>query len=651
MISKPKLTIDKFSGMSNEGGTFYLDGFSVENENGVQSLDEAYRVYEELNNNDTNFTNLSNIKAISYIYGLPNSNIGTSSPLRIITTGGKFFASYSGGISNYEGEIGGIASGGGYLYSQQPDIFELNSGNILYTGAYHAGLMIRGKVDAGSDTTKIIDADGRDLSALGASTITPNNKVTNLSTGEQYTITSITTTNSTNDTLNFAAGVTNSENDEFVVFVNTKFTLGTTTQFQGQQRNVYWGRPIRQYGDQYMIANGNYIALIANDEETFDATYKQLPAGYQMLTFETGAMEQILVSAYDKKGNNYLLLWDGFSNGWNEIIPVVRAPQTLKAYGSGWIFMADGIIYITDGRSIQKLIAHPDANSSTKINTAHHNSIEILGDDIYFAIGTSNSQRQTRGVLIYNMNTGLHFFKTKENGRGFAQPQCIYVNNKISITSLYSTNSRRLEIANSNSLNSISSGGNSTNSSDFKSIVYYIDFKQDTQVKEVWLNIRNTMRRYFDNRDNKNTIISVNYGNGNAPIIKYGSISDNTTTTMTNPNGAYYPGVVGEEVEVLGGSYPSEVAGERTFIQSIADAGTSSEVWTVSPALSSSTETTSELRVWSVKNGETKTITLDDLSSPVKFDTNFIGSKMWLEIVVRGTTNSFPISIDNIQLF
>ena len=40
MIVKPKLILNKFTGMNGGNGMYYLDGFSVEKENGITSLDE-----------------------------------------------------------------------------------------------------------------------------------------------------------------------------------------------------------------------------------------------------------------------------------------------------------------------------------------------------------------------------------------------------------------------------------------------------------------------------------------------------------------------------------------------------------------------------------------------------------------------------------
>ena len=90
-------------------------------------------------------------------------------------------------------------------------------------------------------------------------------------------------------------------------------------------------------------------------------------------------------------------------------------------------------------------------------------------------------------------------------------------------------------------------------------------------------------------------------------------------------------------------------AGQRSFISSIDDPGTGSEVWNTSVGALSTNPTT--VRMWGLKSQEQKTVNLSDMNKPVRFKTNFIGSKMYLEVLVRGNTNAFPVSIMGIQLF
>lgn len=658
MISNPIAKVSKFSGMSDQGGLFYLDGFSVENENGVESLDENFLPSEVVNNGTTNYSNLGSIMAMSFVYPLAGSNISDGGyPYRLMLNDSG--ALYSRNIFNtlemYNGKVGGVSSGGSsYLYIQKPDIFVLPSGNIIYTSSRHLSLGIRGLVKTGSSTTTIVDKDGRNFTTLGVKT---GDTVTNLITGSIYTITAIGNGDATNDKLTFTAigATTNSENDEFLLISLERWDLNysdgtsggsalTIPVFNGQPAQTYWVRPIRQWGNQYMILNGNYIALLASDESTIDCSYKQLPTGYQAIAFDINS-GYILISAYDADGNGHLLYWDGFSDGWNEDLKVPKAPSSLKSYNTGWICLVDGMIQYTNGISIETLISIPDIRyTKNLINSPSHNCICILRDKIYFAV-SGETPRIKNGVLIYDNKTGLTQFKCKANGKGFTTANCIYVNPFTPISSQYQSDND-IEIGcglSLNNLNDFTSGS----TTDFKSFMILLDFEQETQVSQVWLNIKRPTKTIYTTRANVNSTVSVNIGNDNAPIIKNGQTGTNNTTSATNSNGAIYPGVIGEEIEFLDGN----CAGQRTFITGITDGGTSSEVWTLSPALSTAYNSSSNLRVWSVKNGETKAITSSNFNKPVIFNVNFFGSKMYLEVVVRGATNSLPISITDILLF
>jgi hypothetical protein len=648
MIAKPLFSIDKFSGMTDDGGMYYLDGFSVEKESGASSLDENYFTNELLNSSTTNFTGF-NCVAMTVLMPLTGSNLNaeTVGYKLMINDIGYFYTRGTGTVGSggvYRGRIGGSSSSGTYRSSFKPDLFQLPSGNVLWTSKLHTGVMYRGLVMTGSSTTKIVDTAGRNFSTLGMSTSAPNNKVTNLVTGSEYTVTSITATNSTGDTLNFTtSGNSNTANDEFIAFVYDKFNLNTGVTiptFQGQLATQEdWQRPIQQYGDQYLILNGNYLALLANDETTIDQTYKQLPVTFQGIDLKVNGSE-ILVSAYDNQNRAYLLLWNGHTDGWNEITPIDKAPNSLKAYSTGWIYLADGVVAYTDGRNIQKLIAVPDYLSTTKGgNTYSHNGIVILNDIFYFAYVTGNhgKNRDNNSVMVFNKKTGLTFFKCKSLSTEYAYPYCIYS---------YPNNSE-IDIGAGESLNNLTFFVPNTSSAHTRNAVFFLDFKEEQKIGEVWLNIKYTSKTYYALDTTYVGDITVSVGNGNYGLASIGQIASNTTTTCANTAGAIRPATVGQEIEFTSGAN----AGQRTFITSIASGGSSSEVWTVSPALTNTSASSSNCRVWQLKKQLQKTISATDLSKPVRFPTNFIGDKMYLEVTIRGNANAMPISIQNIMLF
>ena len=648
MISKPLATISKFSGMSNAGGTFYINGFNIENENGILSLDESYTATEIVSSSTTNFTDMGDIKAKLYLYSLPSSTLAANTGYTLMFDGINFYTTDSKATSVYSGKIGGLETSGTYKYTKKPDLFQLPSGNILFTSSRHLGLMVRGLAKSGSSTTKIIDSAGRNFSTLGISTDAPNNKVVNLKTGVQYTVTSISTTTSTNDTLNFTAGTSVSENDEFIAFAYTYKDLNDTVTiptFKGQQIQEFWARPVQLYGDQYMIGSGNYIVLLANDEATIDTKYKQLPSGHQLIDFKVNSSDNILVSSVDNQGRGHLLLWDGTSDGWQQILDLDSAPVAIKSSGSGWMYLLDGVIYYTDGLNINPLITFPETSRKSAYNTTNFNGITSYNGVYYFCVaGSGLANRSDSGVLVFNPNSGLSLFKTNANGVSFRIPYCIGVKTEANISSTYSTDSI-LEVFGQGFYNQITFNTSSVDTKDSKSVIYLTDLGQETKITEVWLNLKRSTKSAQANRASKNTTIVLNYGNGIYPIYSYGKANVTSTTAVANVNGDIYPGVVGQEIEFFSGA----IAGQRTYISSIANAGTTSETWVIDAV--STTGNDCEYRALGVKKSESKTITLDDLSKPVRYPVSFLGDKLWLEIVVKGTANSFPVSINSIMIF
>ena len=174
-----------------------------------------------------------------------------------------------------------------------------------------------------------------------------------------------------------------------------------------------------------------------------------------------------------------------------------------------------------------------------------------------------------------------------------------------------------------------------------------IDFQEETQIKQVWLNLKKTSKVYSEDDENQ-CKITVSAGNGNCGIIRLGQINSiPTTTTLINTLGNIYPLEVGDEIEFVDG----DVAGQRTFVTSITNGGTTSETATIDPPLSTTSSGSSNIRIWKVKKFETKIISETELSKPIVFNGNFLGSKMYLEVTVTGISNSFPVSIQDILLF
>lgn len=650
MVSKPIATLDKFSEMTDNGGMFFVDGFSTRKENGISMIYENYQGNEVFNSSTTNFSNITNIVSVIYLRTLSYSSANTFYRIALDTTG-KFYT-YGSSTDIYRGEIGGLSSSGSFLASTLPDMRLLPSGNILWTSANHAGLLIRGTVKTGSGATSIIDRDGRDFTTLGLTTSAPNNTVTNLKTGSKYTITSISTTTSTNDTLNFTAigGTTNTAGDEFIGICSTKFDLlsGLTfPKFAGQPEKVYWSRQIKQYGDTLYILNGNYLAKLASDETTFENNFKLLPANNQALAFDVNT-DKILISSTSSSGDANLLLWNGYSDGWNNILNIDSTAYAVEKYKSGWCFFINGSLYVTDGYNSQVIDSYVD-NRDVPDNNLYprtFNGIKTLNEKVYIINDINNYNRIMPGVYVYDTKSGFSLCQLKENGKQLATPKSIFVNPNTSATLSISNG---IDVGTAKSLNKVTSEEPNNSSIFSKSFVYLLNFKQQQQVKEVQLVLNDTFKTLSNIANGRaKTNITVSVGNCSDGIFKYCQATSISSKNKINVNGTVVSCNVGNELFLCNG----DLVGERTFITDITNKGLSNEQWTISPELSGTYSNPVNLKVIKTQKSSSKDIYLDEITEPIRFtDINITSDKMFLEVVVRGTDNSFNANIFTINLF
>lgn len=660
MIAKPLLTIDKFSGMNNNGGVFYVDGFTPRNENGVSMMSEDFACGEKFTSATTGFANIGSIKSIEYMYSL----VGGNTYSLLLDDAGKVWRYASAGG---QGEMGGSGNDGAYKPCTLPDIQQLTNGNLVYTSAYHLSSIIRGKVKTGSSTTKIIDTDGRNFVTLGLTTSSPNNIVTNTITGAKYTITTISTTTATNDTLEFTAitGKDNTANDEFLAFVGTKYlmnysdgTSGSTnlgTHFIGQPDATIWSRPIVQWGDIFLIGNGNYLSSLTADASTIDNSYKQLPVGFQLLDVSVNNT-YILVSAMSNTGQPHLLLWDGFSDGWNNIMPIEDATYSLAAYENGWVYVILNTLFYTDGQNKTRMSEYCDATSTNRYSIAptSPNNIAVYNDKIYIASSsTGNYRRILPGVYVFDKDFGWTFVPVSYSGRLFGIPTSLFVKREPGSNFSFRTG---IEYGAGSTYGFITGEAVNTVGYDTRSFMYYLDFKQPQQVKEIQLVLQASTKYSDEPQASTSSDVTINIGDGNDDIYKHlqaYSVSKTAVDgdTIANTYGATWPGTLNAEIQLLDGGY----GGERTYITAIANPGTANEVWTVSPALSKNYAGGGSLlniRQINVRKCETKTVNRNQLNEPVRFQTpGFISDKCFIEVVVRGKTNSFNVSVVDINLF
>ena len=656
MLEKPLITIDKF-GLMGDGGAFYSEGMAVRN-NGSQ-LDEEYDAAEDFYAGQSGF---SSVGIIRKVLNVPSYN-GSSGYNIILDNQGRLFIYDSLGVGIVTNKHISTIVG----YSQFPDMALLYDGNIIVSNQSSLGLLVRGACKTGSGNTSIVDTDGRNFATYGVSISSPNNKVVNLKTGEEFTITGITTTTSTNDTLTFSAGSnTNTANDEFMVIVGTaKGTINgdaatdfdlsdDITFFKGQITESQFKRQIVEYDDGFYILNGNYLARfeIISGVYTMETNYKQLPFKNQAEAISVNT-DKIIVSSYDSDGG-YILYWDGFQDGWVNILPTDIHTMALTHYQDGWLYILNGILFYTNGFSISEISKLPEAkrigvNNNNPYHPIDFNGLKVYNGILYSAISYDNSSNISPAVYVFDFKYGWSKVPILKGGRFFGTPYSIFIE-KLTQSSI--SYSEEILIGGDGTLNNIDTDRPSYTANKSKSYKLLIPTNQVIKVKAIGINLGYKVSEYLNALStDKQTKISVNVGDG-----KFGYIGKAETTSFGyGINGFTLPGTgivptykglrVGDEIQILDGNS----SGDRTYISNIIDTSVS-----VLPLLSTSDISSSHFfKIIKVKEAETKTINYDETGEEIVFYFNkaFQSNKLLLEIVIHGIANSFPISIFNINIY
>lgn len=480
---------------------------------------------------------------------------------------------------------------------------------------------------------------------------TGRNKVTNMRTGIEYTITSIS--GAGNTTLNFTASGTNTNtaDDDYIVWYDDKFDLSTTVplpQFKGQT-STYNSlvRQIKEYGDEYYITNGNYLAKIASDEITFESDYKPLPARHEALSIAVNS-DKILISTR-KDNQPYLLYWDGYSDGLNNIMAVDFSINAITPYKNVFAYVSNGILYATDGWQLQiisKMADNRIMSPNTAVNPAYHNAITYYNNHIFIGQTTGLiGGRSEGGVYCYSPDYGWSYIQIRKNTKLGSNPcYCIYYNPFLF---------NNIEYGGEKTFGTINTPGNSTTNTDNKSFIYFVKLPKPTQIDFIELNLSNYYKlpedyynagSYIENSASK---ITISLGDGNRGIFSYNQ-AESTTASKMEVDGTTRPGTVGDEVFIMDG----DRSGERTFITGITNPGLATEQWSISPALTGVYASTTNLKIIKVRKCEEKTISIDNLNEPIKFMCDgFRSDKLFIEVVVHGINTSFPISISEMKIY
>ena len=648
MAEKKPTVLNKWSGMgtniNGDSGVFYAEGFYPRIENGQMMMSEVFKSEELINVDTTGLEDYDGATTILYL-----GTLNESESYKIMMENGEMFSHQD--VTDDEiatGKIHTIPASGSLAFSNYPDLQITESGNILYSSSSHIGVGYRGIVKDGSSTTTIIDDAGRNFDTLFPALAVGHNKVTNLKTGQVYTITSITTTNSTNDTLNFTSvGVnTNLEGEEFIAWYDDKFDLFDTTaypQFSGQASIQSIRRQIQQY-DSYYFLNGNFLGNLGSDETTFDDNYKQLPSRHQGLCFDINGDKIIVCS--EKDGQGYLLLWDTYSDNWNNILKVDKAIYAIKSYGSGWTYHSGGSLYWTDGFSVTKLSDLPDKLEISEDSDSSQvfDSLFVDGDNVYLALQTTNYNRLFNGIYYFTLGYGWTFIPFIYE-RKYFKPYCVYKNNVNTGSDSFKD---YIEVGGENSYNriTIDSYDNEYFNNNF---IYELNLNAPTQVKTLRLGVISDLRNKFDNTE-KYCDLYVSVWGG-----KYG-YSQYIDGSLPNPDQlkvvkATYPNIdIGNQVFEIS-SASGQPRGERMFLTELASEDATYKTYTLSPSTTRNAAGVIDFVVIPTKFTFHKVIKLSELDNDVLIpvDKHF-SDKLFIQVMTRGIANSFPLSVLNINI-
>lgn len=632
---KPIIQIDKFSG-AGQNGILYCQGFYPEVDNQKSVMGEGFVTANVFNTATTGFSNVSNIYGAIALSTLANQD----NVYNLYIEGGynqKIWAYQALGNTIKDGQIH-LNSLSSTYYCLYPDIIETTLGNILYPSGRNIGRGVRFKATGGSTTT-IIDTT-KDFTTLG---YTAGDKVTNLKTGIEYTLTVVGT-----DTLTFVANGTNTteSGDECITWQDDRFETAIG-KASWQRDEVYWVKQIKLYGDLYYFTNGNYLGQILGDESAVDKDFKQLPAKHQAIALSVNNAK-ILVSA-NINGKGALLLWDGYSDGWNNIIKTDAPVSSLVEYNSGWIYVLKGNVYYTDGWQVQRLYGLNQTRNipSQSLNPVSHNGMVISDGFLYIANYSSDNNLLENGVYtidLNNVNNGFSLIKIMINGRTTGYPYSIFINNRFSDTTT-------IEIGCGNGVSSIKPLDYGANYQD-KSLIMSIPLPDQMKINGIGLNLSRYLKSINQDLSYANLRkIGVSIGDGNRGLINLVSVGVGNTKSIVI-NGLIYPNnEIGDEIYVYDTDSP--VYSERTFITDITGKGTSAETWSISPDLSDATDTSTNLKMIRVKSLGIKTIDYNDLKDEIFFFTPnaLMTNKLFIEIVFYSGANSMPLNINEINIY
>jgi hypothetical protein len=528
-------------------------------------------------------------------------------------------------------------------YCQFPDIIITVNGNFIYTSGFGLGLGVYGTQKTASQVNKIIDSKGRDLSALNGK------RVYSVSTGQNAIVDSVSTTTETNDTLNFADGITLSQNGSWVCFLDEYKNLNTGVaqpQFFNQPSTAYWSRQILNVDGDYFIGNGNYIAKLDNDESTFDNDYTKLEANMQFACMSLNNNWVLIGGNINNKGK--LLLWDGVSqSNYNSSLDLPYKVHAIKPYLSGWLIFAGTSLYFCDGGTVKLLAVIPDTDGNGKVYVSP-NGMMIENEKVLINIGFDNVSdikynRLKSGIWEYDLNSGSFSYTPKETTSGKEAIGSLDAGMIFKSSNENKVFSSFMSRGFNNTLN-VFKPTTATKSFLFK----HLNFGQALNLDGIEMSIARTYDYNADTKDTSEITAKIIVGIADNDRIFNGRTSAGSNSTAANNlkvnlQTAFIP-QVGDMVRIASGSR----AGEIAFITQIEGSGTSSGTLTLDRNLSGNVSSGDVIIYYPFKLIGEHNLSGTTIKNPLTFAKGRrIGGDCFIMVYIN---SNYPLEIRNISI-
>ena len=447
-------------------------------------------------------------------------------------------------------------------------------------------------------------------------------------------------------TFNATTGHTSGDYWEFSTGVWDDDFGDFTSDLDSSYNSASIKRPFIVYDDRTFIGNKDYLASIEKDGSNFDTDYKQLPNKYEVACGATNG-NLILVGA-NKYNKGLLLLWNTTDSGWTNKLYLDNDIYAIRPYKNGWIYASGGGIYYTNGYSIELLNYFPFLSFADDLGISFNN-FEIVDDKVIFGAGAKPSLNMKSGFYIYNIKQQtFDFIPNHQYDLYTANYGCIHYNitstggNQLLTSYNFNDGADKYAFSQINITNPATSNDGTG---------YYIVRKQklpsESTVNKVTIKTsfsKDTSNQYSDQS------IDMTVGLINAKGYLWQQAQTNSASSNKNEiqvDGTatgYNNASVGDIVLVLSGVN----AGKSSFIESIANAGTNTEKWTLEDDLTGNTEDSQNLNLIKVQKIATKTIT--DAGDIEFYNNSNIDMSDQYYIFIKTEHTNFPLNIEDVQI-